>query len=73
MRGKSQAQPDFLTVINLNDCVPTDPQLRAVKCHLDGVLQRLSPLLEALNEELGAEPMRRDFPGSGISRTVTDH
>ena len=53
MRGKPQAQPDFLTVINLNDCVPTDHPLRAIKRRLDAVLQRLSPLFDALYEELG--------------------
>jgi len=53
MRGKPQAQPDFLTVINLNDCVPTNHPLRAIKRRLDAVLQRLSPLFDALYEELG--------------------
>ena len=48
-----QSQPDFLTVINLNECVPTDHPLRAIKRHLDAVLQRLSPLFDALYEELG--------------------
>jgi len=44
MRGKPQAQPDFLTVINLNQCVPTDHPLRAIKQRVDAVLQKLSPL-----------------------------
>ena len=53
MRGKPQAQPDFLTVINLNARVPADHPLRAIKRHLDVVLQRLSPLFDQLYEELG--------------------
>jgi len=53
MRGKPQAQPEFLTVINLNQCVPADHPLRAIKRRVDAVLQRLSPLFEDLYEELG--------------------
>lgn len=53
MRGKPQAQPDFLTVINLNQCVPPHHPLRAIKRHTDAVLKRLSPLFDDLYEELG--------------------
>ena len=53
MRGKAQAQPDFLTVVNLNACVPADHPLRAIKRCLDTVLKKLSPLFEELYEELG--------------------
>jgi len=53
MRGKPQAQPDFLTVINLNQCVPEDHPLRAIKRRVDAVLKKLSPLFEELYEELG--------------------
>jgi transposase len=48
MRGKPQAQPDFLTVINLNSCVPADHPLRAIKRQVDAVLQRLSRLFDDL-------------------------
>jgi transposase len=53
MRGKPQAQPDFLTVINLNQCVPEDHPLRAIKRRMDAVLKKLSPLFDELYEELG--------------------
>jgi transposase len=53
MRGKPQAQPDFLTVINLNTTVPADHPLRAIKRQTDAVLKRLSPLFDDLYEELG--------------------
>jgi len=53
MRGKPQAQPDFLTVINLNACVPADHPLRAIKRRVEIVLQKLSPLFDELYEELG--------------------
>ena len=53
MRGKPQAQPDFLTVINLNQCVPADHPLRAIKRRVDTVLKKLSPLFDDLYEELG--------------------
>jgi transposase len=53
MRGKAQAQPDFLTVINLNATVPADHPLRAIKRHTDAILKKLSPLFDDLYEEMG--------------------
>jgi len=53
MRGKPQGQPDFLTVINLNASVPADHPLRPIKRHVDAVLQKLSPLFDALYEADG--------------------
>jgi transposase len=55
MRGKPQAQPDFLTVINLNQCVPTDHPLRAIKQRVDMVLKKLSPLFDELYAEGGRD------------------
>lgn len=54
MRGKPQAQPDFLTVINLNQCVPAEHPLRAIKAQVDVVLQQLSPLFDQLYAADGA-------------------
>src|SRR5271169_2758507 len=48
MRGKPQAQPDFLTVINLHACVSADHPLRAIQRRVDAVLQKLSPLCDDL-------------------------
>src|SRR5271156_5376982 len=58
MRGKPQAQPDFLTVINLNQSVPANHPLRAIKRHVDTVLEKLSPLFDELyaNEGRGSIP-----------------
>src|SRR5436309_9391148 len=53
MRGTPQAQPDFLTVINLSASVPTDHPLRAIKRQVDAVLKKLSPLFDALYDEVG--------------------
>jgi transposase len=53
MRGKPQAQPEFLTAINLNACVPADHPLRAIKRRMDAVLHKLSPLLDQLYAEEG--------------------
>ena len=53
MRGKPQAQPDFLTVINLNNCVPADHPLRAIKQQVDAVLRKLSPLFDELYADIG--------------------
>jgi transposase len=55
MRGKAQAQPEFLTVINLNATVPTDHPLRAIKRRVDAVLQELSPLFDELYAEDGRD------------------
>src|SRR2546428_6092655 len=48
MRGKPQAQPDFLTVINLNAPAPADHPLRPIKRRVDAVLQKLSPRFDEL-------------------------
>ncbi len=53
MRGKPQAQPELLTVLNLNACLPADHPLRAIKRQVDAVLEKLSPLFDELYEELG--------------------
>lgn len=53
MRGKPEAQPEFLTVVNLNAMVPADHPLRGIKRRVDAVLQKLSPLFDELYEEKG--------------------
>jgi transposase len=54
MRGKPQAQPQFLTVLNLNATIPEDHPLRPIKRHVDVVLKKLSPLFDDLYAEDGA-------------------
>ena len=53
MRGKAQAQPEFLTVVHLNAVVPADHPLRAIKARVDAVLQKLSPLFDELYKDKG--------------------
>ncbi len=53
MRGKAEAQPDFLTVVNLNAVVPADHPLRGIKRRLDAVLQKLSPLFDEVYAQEG--------------------
>ena len=53
MRGKPQAQPDFLTVVNLNAAVPADHPLRGIKRRVDTVLKKLSPLFDELYAQEG--------------------
>jgi len=53
MRGKAKAQPEFLTTINLNQRVPADHPLRAIKRQVDEVLVKLSPLFDELYSEQG--------------------
>jgi transposase len=48
MRGKAKAQPEFLTIINLNQRVPADHPLRGIKERVDKVLAKLSPLFDQL-------------------------
>jgi transposase len=53
MRGKPQAQPEFLTTINLNQRVPAEHPLRGIKIRVDKVLRQLSPLFDALYADEG--------------------
>src|ERR1044071_2559111 len=53
MRGKPQAQPEFLTTINLNQRVPADHPLRGIKERVDRVLVKLSPLFDELYAKEG--------------------
>jgi transposase len=53
MRGKPKAQPDFLSVINLNASVPDHHPLRQIKKHVDAVLKKLSPLFDELYAKEG--------------------
>jgi len=53
MRGKPEAQPDFLTVVNLNTAVPANHPLRAIKRRVDEVLKKLSPLFDELYAKEG--------------------
>jgi transposase len=48
MRGKPQAQPEFLTTINLHQRVPKDHPLRGIKQRADQILAKLSPLFDEL-------------------------
>jgi len=53
MRGKLAPQPEFLTVVNLNQRVPTDHPLRAIKRRVDLILSGLSPLFDHLYAQEG--------------------
>ena len=53
MRGKPQAQPEFLTVMNLNQRVPANHPLRGIKARVDKVLAKLSPLFDELYADEG--------------------
>src|SRR3974377_1254740 len=53
MRGKPQAQPEFLTTINLNTRGPPRHPLRGIKQRVDEVLAKLSPLFDELYAQEG--------------------
>jgi len=53
MRGKTKAQPEFLTTINLNQRVPADHPLRGIKERVDKVLVNLSALFDQLYSQEG--------------------
>jgi len=51
-------------VLNLNACAPAYHRLRAIKRQIDGVLRKLSPLLDEVCEER----RRPSIPRSHCSR-----
>jgi len=53
MRGKIKAQPEFCTVINLNQRVALEHPLRGIKQRVDTVMQKLSPLFDELYAKEG--------------------
>lgn len=53
MRGTTQEQPAFLTILNLNDRVPKDHPIREIKRRVDLVLKELSPLFDKLYADRG--------------------
>jgi hypothetical protein len=53
MHGTTQAQPDFLTVVNLNSVVPVGHPRRAIKRHVEALLKKLSPLFNGLSAQEG--------------------
>ena len=48
MRGTAQPQPEFLTVLNLNQRIPADHPLRGIKQRVEQVLAKLSALFDQL-------------------------
>ena len=66
MRGKPQAQPDFLTVINLNASVPADYPLRAIKRRVDQVLQKLDEQMPTATVNFVA-PVAANTPDAGAT------
>jgi transposase len=48
MRGKSDPQPEFLTVLNLNERVPVDHPLRGIKERVEKIMGELSGLFDEL-------------------------
>jgi transposase len=53
MRGTAQPQPEFLTVLNLNQRIPPDHPLRGIKQRMDAVLAKLSGLFDKLYAKEG--------------------
>lgn len=53
MRGESNPERSFLTVINLNERIPAEHPLRAIKPRVEAALKELSPLLDDLYAEKG--------------------
>jgi transposase len=53
MRGKTNSQPQFCVLISLEDRIPQNHPLRAIKQFVDEALRRLRPRLDALYAEMG--------------------
>jgi len=48
MRGEANPEQSFLTVVNLNQRIPSDHPLRAIKPRVEAALKKLSPLFDEL-------------------------
>jgi len=53
MRGDEQQQEGFIVLTSLEDRVPADHPLRAIRCLVDEALSRMSPTFAALYAERG--------------------
>jgi transposase len=53
VRGKPTSQPEFLTVVNLNQRIPTEHPLREIKRRVDLILSKLSSLFDELYAQEG--------------------
>jgi transposase len=53
MHGNAKAQPEFLTIVNLNQRLPVGHPLRGIEERVDKVLTTLSSLFDQLYAEEG--------------------
>ena len=56
MRGKSNGQPEFLTICNLESLIPKRHPIRAIKRRVDEVLRRFSSRFEAFYSQTTGRP-----------------
>jgi hypothetical protein len=70
MHGAPQAQPEFLTVINLSATVPQNHLLRSIKRQVDALLKRLSTLFEDLYAPASAPTTAPTAAPLSVSRAM---
>lgn len=73
MRGETQRQSAMLCLINIEDRIPRDHPLRAVKKLADAALERMSPLFDEMYSQLGRAsiPPERLLKGSLLMALYT--
>ena len=70
MRGRQEPQVTMLAFVNLEERVPADHPLRAIKALADEALTRLSPEFDRLYADVGRPPAALTSPRNPFFRSL---